>query len=397
MPALTDLRIVDLTEALAGPYCTMLLGDLGADVIKVERPGAGDQARRWGARLPGGESAYFCSTNRNKRSLALNIQSPAGQGVMHRLLGTADVFVCNIPRDDSLRRAGLHPDTLLEKFPRLTFASISGYGRSGPNAGRPGYDLVAQGEAGLMSVTGSEASAPLRYPIPLADVTTGLYTAIAILAALRVRDQTGRGQVVDLSLLESLAAYSTTLAGDYFATGRPPRPLGNLHPGIVPYQVFHTADKDVIIAVGSDKQWAQFCEMLGFGPEVRDDPRYANNPARLQHRDEIVGLIQSRLSARPSAQVLERLRAADIPCGPINTVPDCLADPHYMARGNIVALEHPAAGPIRTLANPIRLSDTPADYRLPPPVLGEHTDAILREHGLDDARIAALRAASVIA
>ena len=390
------LRVVDLTEALAGPYCSMLMGDLGADVIKIERPGSGDQSRRWGARLPGGESAYFCATNRNKRSLALDIRSEAGQQVMRQLLATADIFICNIPRAESLRRAGLDAPSLRAAFPRLIYASITGYGRSGPNAGRSGYDLVAQGEAGLMSVTGTADSAPIRFPIPIADMTTGLYTLIGVLAALRVRDQTGQGQVIDESLLESQAAYLTVMAGDYFATAQPPSPIGNTHPGIVPYQVFHTADRDVIIAVGSDRQWAQFCEVLGLGPEVRDDARFATNPARLAHRALVVDLLQDRLSATPSAELLARLQAAEIPCGPINAVPDSLADPHYLARGNIVELEHPTAGPIRSLANPVHLSDTPASYRLPPPRLGEHTDMILDELGYSAAQIDLLRLASGI-
>jgi crotonobetainyl-CoA:carnitine CoA-transferase CaiB-like acyl-CoA transferase len=388
-----NLRVVDLTEALAGPYCSMLLGDLGADVIKIERPGSGDQSRRWGARLPGGESAYFCATNRNKRSLSLNIGSDAGQRVMRQLLATADIFMCNIPRDESLRRAGLDAPSLRAAFPRLIYASITGYGRSGPNAGRSGYDLVAQGEAGLMSVTGTEDSAPIRFPIPIADMTTGLYTLIGVLAALHVRDQTGRGQVIDESLLESQAAYLTVIAGDYFATGQPPRPIGNTHPGIVPYQVFHTADKDVIIAVGSNRQWAQLCDVLELGPDVRDDARFATNPARLAHRALVVDLLQSRLSALPSAALLARLQAAEIPCGPINAVPDSLADPHYLARGNIVELPHATAGQIRSLANPVRLSDTPATYRLPPPRLGEHTDAILGELSYSAAQVDVLRQA----
>src|SRR6266852_1898263 len=292
MQPLSNLRVVDLTEALAGPFCSMLMGDLGADVIKIERPGSGDQSRRWGARLPGGESAYFCATNRNKRSLSLNIRSAAGQRVMGQLLATADIFMCNIPRDDSLRRAGLDAPGLRAGFPRLIYASITGYGRSGPNAGRSGYDLVAQGEAGLMSVTGTEDSAPIRFPIPIADMTTGLYAIIGVLGALRVRDQTGQGQLIDLSLLESQAAYLTIMAGDYFATGQPPRPIGNTHPGIVPYQVFHTADKDVIIAVGSDRQWAQLCAVLALGAEVRDDPRFATNPARLANRSPLVDILQ---------------------------------------------------------------------------------------------------------
>ncbi len=386
-----NIRVIDLTEALAGPYASMLMGDLGADVVKIERPGSGDQSRGWGARLPGGESAYFCSTNRNKRSLSLNIRSEAGRRVMRRLLAGADVLLCNIPRDDSLRRAGLDVAGVRAEFPRLIYASITGYGRSGPNAGRSGYDLVAQGEAGLMSVTGTEATAPMRFPIPIADMTTGLYTVIGVLAALRVRDQTGEGQLVDLSLLESQAAFLTVLAGDYFATGRPPRAIGNAHPAIVPYQVFHTADKDVIIAVGSDRQWGQLCEMLGLGPEVRDDPRFAGNPARLANRAEVVELLQDRLAVWPSADLLSRLRGAEIPGGPINSVPDSLSDPHYMARGNIIEQQHATAGVIRSLANPVRLADTPASYRLPPPRLGEHTDAVLTELGYSPGEIVALR------
>jgi formyl-CoA transferase/CoA:oxalate CoA-transferase len=247
-----------------------------------------------------------------------------------------------------------------------------------------------------MSVTGTGDCAPMRYPIPIADMTTGLYTVIGILSALRVRDQTGQGQVLDLSLLEGQAAYLTILAGDYFATGQPPTPAGNAHPGIVPYQVFHTADKDVIIAVGSEKQWAQFCAVLGLGPEVRDDPRFATNQDRLKHRAEIVPLLQARLTERPSADLLDALRAAEIPCGPINSVPDTLADAHYLARGNLLTHEHPSAGPIHTLANPIRLADTPATYRLPPPRLGEHTAAVLAELGYLPAEVEQFQATGVI-
>jgi formyl-CoA transferase/CoA:oxalate CoA-transferase len=392
MQPLENLRIVDLTEALAGPYCAMLLGDFGADVIKIERPGVGDQSRRWGARLPNHESAYFCSTNRNKRSLTLNIQSPAGQAVLAKLFATADVFICNLPRQESLKRAGLDVPTVREKFPRLIYASITGYGRTGPYAGRSGYDLVAQGEAGLMSLTGTAKTVPVRYPVPIADMTTGLYAVIAILAALRARDLTGQGQLLDLSLLESQAAYLTIVAGDYFATGQSPRPIGNAHPSIVPYQVFHTADKDVIIAVGSEKQWTSFCEMLGLEAEVRDDPRFANNQARLQHRAQLIPVLQARLAQIPAADLLPKLRQAEIPCGPINTVPDILSDEHYGARGNLITQSHVSAGEIHSLANPARLVDTPPTYRLPPPMLGEHTDSILEELDCTPDEIARLRA-----
>ena len=382
---ITNLRIVDLTEALAGPYCTMMLGDLGADVIKIERPGAGDQSRKWGAKRPDGESAYFCSTNRNKRSLALDLKQPAAQQVMQRLLATADVLVCNVPRLDSLKRLGLHPDDVRAAYPKLIYCAISGYGHTGPNAGLGGYDLVAQGEAGLMSITGTPESAPIRYPIPLADMTTGMYSALAILAAVITRGATGQGQFIDMSLLESQAAWTTIVAADYFATARPPKPIGNDHPGIVPYQVFHTTDKPIIIAVGTDKLWAAFCEVLGFGPEVRDDSRFADNPARVANRQSLIPILQSQLSTQSAGYWLPRLRAAEIPCGPINAIPDLLNDPHYLARANLVAF-----GDLTTLANPMKLADTPPSYRLPPPKLGEHSREILESLGYAESEITAI-------
>jgi crotonobetainyl-CoA:carnitine CoA-transferase CaiB-like acyl-CoA transferase len=374
--ALPACRIVDLTEALAGPYCTMLLGDLGADVIKIERPGIGDQTRKWGARRPNGESAYFCSVNRNKRSLTLDLKQPDAPAIMQRLLAGADVLLCNMPSLDSLERLGLHPDAVRAQYPRLIFCAISGYGHSGPAAGLPGYDLVAQGEAGLMSVTGTAESAPIRYPVPLADMTTGLYAALGILTALLARQATGQGQFIDLSLLECQATWLATMAGDYFATGQPPEPVGNAHTGIVPYQVFQTADRPMVIAVGTERLWAAFCDALALGPEVQGDARFASNPARLAHRAELIPILQARLAAQPVAYWLPRLRAAEIPCGPINTVPDLLNHPHYLARQNLVT-----DGDLTTLANPLKLSGTPPTYRRPPPRLGEHTQEILRELG----------------
>ncbi|MBI3360960.1 MAG: CoA transferase [Chloroflexi bacterium] len=395
MEALVGIRIVDLTEALAGPYCTMLLGDLGADVIKIERPGTGEQSRGWGARTLGGGSAYFNSTNRNKRSLTVNIQTPAGHDVLQRLLATADVFICNIPRRESLKRAGIGPDALRSKFPRLIYCTITGYGHSGPYAGRSGYDLVAQGEGGMMSLTGEVDGDPVRYPVPLADMATGLYSAIGILAALLNRAQSGQGQIIDNSLLESQAAWLTIVAAEYFATGEPPKRLGNQHPSIVPYQVFETQDKAIIISVGSDRQWAAFCDILGLGPEVRDDPKFATNQARLANRAEIVDLIQRKLRTGKAENWLARLQEAEIPCGPINSVPDILSDPHYLARGNVVEMAHPA-GVLHTLANPVRLAGTPPTYRRLPPKLGEHTEEILSELGYAGEDIATMREKGIV-
>ncbi len=396
MTSLSGLRVVEIAEALAGPYAAMLLGDLGADVIKIERPGSGDQARRWGARLPGGESAYFFATNRNKRSLTLNIQKEEGRALLQGLLSTTDVLILNIPRDDSLQRAGLDQARIRERYPRLIVASITGYGRTGPYAGRSGYDLVAQGESGLMSLTGTPETVPLRYPVPLADMTTGLYSVIGILAALQARATSQTGQWLDLSLLESQAAYLAIVAGDYFATGQPPVPIGNAHPGIVPYQVFKAADKHVIVAVGSDKQWAAFCGVLGLGDDVRDDPRFVTNVDRLANRNELVPLLEARIAGRQAHELLDALRAAEIPCGPINTVPEVLADAHYQARENIVQQQHPVAGEVRSLANPVRLGETPVSYRLPPPSLGEHTADVLREMGVGTQTLMELRARGVI-
>ncbi|MBL8096548.1 MAG: CoA transferase [Anaerolineales bacterium] len=396
MGVLEGIRVIEIAEALAGPYAAMLMGDLGADVIKIERPGVGDQARQWGARLPGEESAYFAATNRNKRSLTLNIQKEEGRALLQSLLVSADVVILNIPREESLQRAALNWEALHTRHPRLIVASVTGYGRTGPYAGRSGYDLVAQGEAGLMALTGTPETVPMRYPVPLADMTAGLYTVIGVLAALRARDASGQGQHVDTSLLESQAAYLTILAGDYFATGRAPQPLGNAHPGIAPYQVFKTADRDVIIAVGSDKLWAQFCEVVPLGPEVRDDPRFATNPARLAHRAELATLIETRLATQTADDLLARLREAEIPCGPINSPADVLAHEQYLARGNVVSMQHPSAGEIRSLASPVRLSESVSEYRLPPPRVGEHTGEVLRDLGVAPQTMLELRHRGVV-
>lgn len=381
MPILDDILVVDLTQALAGPYCTMLLGDMGAEVIKVEQPGSGDQSRGWGPPFVEGESTYFLAVNRSKKSLTLNLKTDEGREIMHRLVRRADVFITNLPRQGSRMRTGVDAETLLDINPRLIYASITGYGMAGPYAERPGYDLIAQGESGLMSLTGEPDGDPVRYPIPLSDMTTGVYTALGVMGALLSRQRTGRGQVLDLSLLESQSAWLGILASAYLNAGEEPRRLGNVHPNIVPYQVFRAKDKYMIIAVGTQRLWERFCEVLGISDTVMNDPHYATNSDRLAHRRELVQLLQNILAEREADYWLEALGEAGIPSGPINAVSETLAHPQLVERGFIVELEHPLAGLVKSLANPIYFSDTPVSYRLPPPSLGEHNAAVLEELG----------------
>jgi crotonobetainyl-CoA:carnitine CoA-transferase CaiB-like acyl-CoA transferase len=381
MHILDDILVVDMTQALAGPYCTMLLGDMGAEVVKIEQPGTGDQSRGWGPPFVEGESTYFLSVNRNKKSLTLNLKSDQGQEIIHRLVSRADVFFTNLPRQSSRRKTGVDAETLLDLNPSLIYAAITGYGDTGPYAERPGYDLIAQGESGLMSITGQPGGEPMRYPIPLSDMTTGLYAALGVLGALLARQQTGRGQVLDLSLLESQSAWLAILASAYLNAGEAPQRLGNIHPNIAPYQVFQAKDKYIIVAVGTQRLWTRFCEALGIVDTVMDDPRFSTNSDRLAHREELADLLQNILVQKEADYWLEALRAAQIPSGPINSVPETLAHPQLLDRGFDVDLEHPLAGWVKSLANPIRFSDTPVSYRLPPPTLGEHNTAILGELG----------------
>lgn len=376
--ALDGIRVIDLTEALAGPFCTMILGDLGADVIKVERPGVGDQARKWGPPFIGTESAYFLGVNRNKRSVTIDITASDGQQIMRRLLDKADVFVCNVRRLESLQKVGLDPETIRAYNPRLIYCSITGYGRTGPYAGRGGYDLVAQAESGLMAATGEPKGEPMRWPVAIADMTTGVWSAIGILAALYAREKTGQGQFIDQALLDGQLGWAPIMASEYFATGQRPPRLGNRHANIVPYQVFRARDKHIIIAVGTQALWARFCEVTGLGDQVRDDPRFAANPDRLKNYHELIAILEPLFLQHDADYWLERIRNAEIPCGPINALDETLNDPQIIHRGMIVEFEHPM-GAIKALGSPLHLSDTPVTYRRRPPLLGEHTDEVLTE------------------
>jgi crotonobetainyl-CoA:carnitine CoA-transferase CaiB-like acyl-CoA transferase len=392
---LDDIRVVDLTQALAGPYCTMILGDLGADVIKVEAPGAGDQSRGWGPPFLEGESTYFLSVNRNKRSLTLDIKSPRGREILHKLIATTDVFVCNIPKASSRRRAGVDFETLEALNPRLIYCLISGYGATGPYAERPGYDLIAQGEAGLMSVTGEPDGEPIRYPIPIADITTGMYSTIGILSALLARERSGQGQFLDMTLLESQSAWLTTLASSLLNANESPRRMGNAHPNIVPYQVFKTADKYIIVGVGTEKLWDAFCAALDL-EYLRADPRFATNAERTKNRGDLIPVLGELFSSHGADYWLEKLKDTGIPNGPINAIADTLAHPQHRARHFIVELEHPLLGLVRSMGNPVNLSTTPVSYRLAPPTLGQHTEELLGELGYEEKAVASLREQRVV-
>ncbi len=379
---LDGIRVVEMTEALAGPYCAMLLGDFGADVIKVERPGTGDQARGWGPPFVGGESAYFLAANRNKRSIALNYDDARDAEILQRLIAAADVFLSNQPSLDSLQKRGLDPETLREKHPRLIYCSITGYGFTGPKAGRPGYDILAQAESGLMSFTGEPEGGPMRYPIAIADMTCGMYAAMGILGALFAREKTGQGQFLDMALFDSQLTWLANAGSSYLNANAEPRRWGNAHPNIVPYQVFRGSDgKYFVVGVGTEALWKKFVEVLQSQTTLGNDARFASNPVRIEHRVELISLLQKQFDLGPRDSWLEKFAKAGIPAAPINGVPEALRDAQALARGLIVQIEHPALREVRSIANPVRFSDMPVSYRLPPPMLGEHSDEILRSLG----------------
>jgi crotonobetainyl-CoA:carnitine CoA-transferase CaiB-like acyl-CoA transferase len=381
-PILDSIRVVELAEALAGPYCAMLLGDFGADVIKVERPRVGDQSRGWGPPFVGGESAYYLAANRNKRSLTLDYDVPLEREILERLLATADVFLINQPVLASLEKRGLAPQTLCAKFPRLIYCSITGYGFSGPKAGRPGYDILAQAEAGVMSFTGEPGGGPMRFPIAIADMTCGMYATMGILGALYAREKTGQGQFIDMALFDSQLTWLANVGSSYLNAGQSPQRLGNAHPSIVPYQVFRGGDgRHFVAGVGTEAQWKRFLQMLGEEETLGRDARFSTNALRTENRAALIEKLQLRFAEAPAAGWLARLAAAEIPGAPINTVAEALSDEQTMARGLIVQLEHPALGAVKSVANPVHFSNSPVSYRYPPPLLGEHNEEILRSLG----------------
>jgi crotonobetainyl-CoA:carnitine CoA-transferase CaiB-like acyl-CoA transferase len=399
--------VVDASTVLAGPYATMLLADLGADVVKVEPP-EGDSTRGWGPPWVGREedgtrtAAYYLAVNRNKRSLRLDLKQAAGADVLRRLLASADVFVENL-RPDSLERLGFGDAALAAINPRLIHLAISGYGPTGPLVGRAGYDFLLQAEAGLMSITGAtdaEGGRPTKVGVAIADVATGMHAAIGILAALAGREREGSpahgiGQRVDVSIFESTLSVLVNQAQNAFVDGVAPGRLGNAHPNIVPYETFETADGEIAIAVGSERQWPRFCRALGM-PALADDPRFATNGDRVENRVELIATLRDRFVEQTSAEWLAALDAADVPAGPINDLPTAFASPQAVARRMAVDVEHPALGTTTQVGLPFELSATPASIRTAPPLLGEHSDEILTETGYSAGEIAALRRDGVI-
>ncbi|WP_172148291.1 MULTISPECIES: CaiB/BaiF CoA transferase family protein [Pseudomonas] len=404
--ALSHIRVLDLSRVLAGPWAGQILADLGAEVIKIERPGVGDDTRHWGPPFlkdaqgeNTSEAAYYLSANRNKQSLTVDFTQAEGQRLVREMVAKADILIENF-KVGGLAAYGLDYAALKELNPKLIYCSITGFGQDGPYAKRAGYDFMIQGLGGLMSLTGradDEAGAgPVKVGVALTDILTGLYSSAAILAALASRDQTGQGQHIDMALLDVQVACLANQAMNYLTTGVAPRRLGNAHPNIVPYQDFPTADGDIILTVGNDGQFRKFCEVAGL-PALAADPRFSTNQARVAHRTELIPLIRQATVFKTTAEWLAALEQAGVPCGPINDLQQVFADPQVQARGLRVELPHPLAGSVPQVASPIRLSATPVQYRNAPPLLGEHTEQVLQQWlGLSLEQIAELRRAGVL-
>ena len=393
-PPLDGTIVLDFTRVMSGPYCTMLLADMGARVIKIEHPVRGDDTRAWGPPFVSGESAYFLSVNRNKESLALDLHAPEARGILDTLVGRADVVVENF-RPGAMARLGLDYERLAAAHERLISCSISGFGQTGPRAGEGGYDAVIQAEGGLMSVTGDPEGPPFRLGVPVADLAAGMFAAHGILLALLARVRSGRGQHVDVGMLDATAALLTHQAGVVFASGAAAGRLGNRHASIAPYDTFEASDGALVVAVGNDAQWRRFCAAID-APRLAEDERFATNASRVTHRAALTQVIAQALAARSRAEWVTALRNVGVPCGSVRDVAETLADPQLDARSMIETVDHLTAGAIRVLGVPIKLSGSPGSVRTPPPLLGQHSAEILRgDCGLSDETIAALRAGGV--
>lgn len=392
---LDQIKVLDLSRVLAGPYCTMLLGDMGADVIKVEQPGKGDDTRHWGPPFAGGESAYFLCCNRNKKSVTVNLKSEAGRQLIARLAATSDVLVENF-LPGTLDGLGLGVEELRKTNPRLIYCSITGFGQDGPYRDLPGYDVLIQGMAGVMSVTGETDGAPMKVGVAISDITAGLFAANAILAALVARARTGVGERIDVSLFDATVAWLANIGSSYLMTNEVPKRYGNAHASIVPYQAFRASDEFLIVAVGNDGQWERFCLVIE-RPDLAEHARFRTNALRVQNRDVLVPILEQILCTRRAAEWLERLGKAGIPSGPVNTLDRVFADPQLLARRMLLEVPHPSLSTLRMVGSPTKLASAPESVFSAPPLLGQHTDEVLQHRlGLSSADVDALRKAGAI-
>ncbi|WP_085506120.1 CaiB/BaiF CoA transferase family protein [Thalassobacillus devorans] len=377
--ALGNIRILDLTRVLAGPYCTMILGDLGAEVIKVEAPRGSDETREWGPPYANDVSAYYLCANRNKRAVTINLKSERGRKILKDLVKKSDVVIDNF-KHTTMKKWGLDYENLKELNPQIISCSITGFGQNGPYNHLPGYDFIIQALSGLMSITGTKESGPVKVGVAISDILTGLYSAIGILAAINERNQSNKGQSIDISLFDSQVSALANVASNYLVSENIPQLLGNQHPNIVPYQVFSTLDGEIVIAVGNDGQFSRLCSLLGL-EQLTNHPKFSSNSLRLQNREKLIDLISNKIKEKSTKEWNELLQDNGIPCGPINNIKDVFEDPQVKAREMALEVEHPTAGSVKLVGSPLKLSRTPVDYKRHPPLPGEHTEEVLTDMG----------------
>lgn len=392
--ALNGVKVLDLSRVLAGPLCTMILGDLGAEVIKVEAPGGSDDIRGWGPPFQNGVSAYYLCANRNKKSLTVNLKNPKGQKIIYQLAEKSDVVIHNF-KTGTMERLGLGYEELSRRNPKLVYCSITGFGETGPYKDLPGYDFIIQGMSGLMSITGDEHTPPLKAGVAITDILTGLYACIGIQSALLEKERSGRGQKIDLALYDCAVSSLVNVASNFLMSKKLPQKWGNRHPNIVPYQTFRTANGEMVIAVGNDRQFQDLCSVLEM-PGLCRDPRFSTNPERVKHRTELIPILEQQFQMKTTAYWLEVCRQKKIPCGPIQHLDDLIHDPQLKAREMFLSIEHPTIGTFQVAGNPLKFSKTPVKQKQHPPLPGEHNEEILRNLGYSSADLQELKTHQII-